>query len=170
MDRTTRTARDHQGLEVIPPEECWQLLRDAPVGRVAFIETGDPMILPVNHTVVGHRIVFRTLRGTLLHEALMAASVAFQVDGADPVQRTGWSVLVRGVADLADDPDELAGPAPVGRHRRPGRLGPDPARRGHRPPHRPRRLKTFTPAQVAAVDPGSGSGRRTWPRGVRPPR
>ena len=108
MDSTSRTSLDHQGLEVIPPEECWQLLRDAPVGRVAFVEAGDPMVLPVNHAVVGHRIVFRTLRGSLLHEALMAASVAFQVDGVDPVQRTGWSVLVRGVADLAEDPDELA--------------------------------------------------------------
>jgi uncharacterized protein len=108
MDSTPRTSLDHQGLEVIPPEECWQLLRDAPVGRVAFVEAGDPMVLPVNHAVVGHRIVFRTLRGSLLHEALMAASVAFQIDGVDPVRRSGWSVLVRGVADLAEDPDELA--------------------------------------------------------------
>jgi nitroimidazol reductase NimA-like FMN-containing flavoprotein (pyridoxamine 5'-phosphate oxidase superfamily) len=108
MDRTPRTSLDHQGLEVITPEECWQLLSDAPVGRVAFIEAGDLMVLPVNHAVVGRRIVFRTLRGSLLHEALMAAPVAFQVDGFDAVERTGWSVLLRGVADLAEDPDQLA--------------------------------------------------------------
>lgn len=107
MERTEATSLDHQGLEVISPEECWQLLGDAPVGRVAFNESGEPMILPVNHAVVGHSVVFRTLRGSLLHEALMAAPVAFQVDGFDAVQRTGWSVLVRGVADLAEDPDEL---------------------------------------------------------------
>jgi uncharacterized protein len=104
---STRPSLDHQGLEVIAPEECWQLLADSPVGRVAFNEAGEPMVLPVNHAVVGHRVVFRTLRGSLLHEALMAEPVAFQVDGFDAIERTGWSVLVRGVADLAEDPDEL---------------------------------------------------------------
>lgn len=107
MDSTARTSLDHQGLEVIAPEECWQLLADTPVGRVAFNEAGEPMVLPVNHAVVGHRIVFRTLRGSLLHEALMAEPVAFQVDDFDVVERTGWSVLVRGIADLAEDPQAL---------------------------------------------------------------
>lgn len=104
----TRSNLDHQGLEVIGPDECWQLVRDTPVGRVAFNDAGEPMVLPVNHAVVGHHIVFRTLRGSLLHEALMAEPVAFQVDGFDPLERTGWSVLVRGVADLAEDLDQLA--------------------------------------------------------------
>lgn len=107
MDSTGRSSLDHQGMEVIAPEECWQLLADTPVGRVAFNEAGEPMVLPVNHAVVGHRIVFRTLRGSLLHEALMAQPVAFQVDSFDVLERTGWSVLVRGVADLAEDPEEL---------------------------------------------------------------
>ena len=108
MDDIARTNLDHQGLEVLSPDECWQLLRDAPVGRVAFNEAGEPMVLPVNHAVDGHRIVFSTLRGSLLHEALMAEPVAFQVDGFDPLERTGWSVLARGVADLAEDPARLA--------------------------------------------------------------
>ena len=107
MDEIARTNLDHQGLEVLSPEECWQLLRDSPVGRVAFNEAGEPMVLPVNHAVVGHRIVFRTLRGSLLHEALLVEPVAFQVDGFDAVERTGWSVLARGVADLADSPEQL---------------------------------------------------------------
>lgn len=109
MESTARTSLDHQGLEVISPEECWQLLAAAPVGRVAFVEAGDPMILPVNHAVVGHSVVFRTLRGSLLHEALMAEPVAFQVDDFDVLARTGWSVLLRGVADLAEDPGTLEG-------------------------------------------------------------
>ena len=107
MHSTEPTTLDHQGLEVISPDECWRLLGAAPVGRVAFNEAGEPMILPVNHAVAGHRIVFRTLRGSLLHEALMAKPVAFQVDGFDTVERTGWSVVVRGVADLAEDPGRL---------------------------------------------------------------
>ena len=99
---------DHQGLQVLDVAECWELLATAPVGRVAFVERGEPMILPVNHAVLGHRIVFRTARGSLLHEALMREPVAFQVDGYDADARTGWSVVVRGVADLAVDPDALA--------------------------------------------------------------
>jgi nitroimidazol reductase NimA-like FMN-containing flavoprotein (pyridoxamine 5'-phosphate oxidase superfamily) len=103
-ERTT----DHQGLEVLDVAECWERLAATPVGRVAFVERGEPTILPVNHAVVGHRIVFRTARGSLLHEALMREPVAFQVDGYDTATRTGWSVLARGVADLAADPDALA--------------------------------------------------------------
>ena len=107
MARTDRTNVDHQGLEVLDAEECWELLASTPVGRVAFVQDGEPMVLPVNHAVVGRRVVFRTRPGSLLHEALMREPVAFQVDEFDRVRRSGWSVLVRGVADLAEDPDTL---------------------------------------------------------------
>jgi hypothetical protein len=100
---------DHQGLEVLAPSECWELIRRSPVGRVAFVQDGQPAIFPVNHALVGRRIVIRTAKGALLHEALMSRSVAFEVDGFDPAHRTGWSVLARAVAeplrtdvDLAD--------------------------------------------------------------------
>jgi nitroimidazol reductase NimA-like FMN-containing flavoprotein (pyridoxamine 5'-phosphate oxidase superfamily) len=102
-----RAGLDHQGLEVIDVDECWELLGSQPVGRVAFVDAGEPMVLPVNHAVVGRRVVFRTRPGTLLHEALMREPVAFQVDDFDVARRSGWSVLVRGVADLAEDPDTL---------------------------------------------------------------
>lgn len=107
MNTDDRRTLDHQGLEVIAPDECWELVAATPVGRVAFIESGEPMVLPVNHTVVGHRVVFRTLRGSLLHEALMKEPVAFQVDAFDPSDRTGWSVLLRGMADIVEDSEEL---------------------------------------------------------------
>jgi uncharacterized protein len=107
MADTAHTNLDHQGLEVLSPEECWTLLGATPVGRVAFLEAGEPMVLPVNHAVDGHRILFRTFHGSLLHEALMAQPVAFQVDGFDDLERTGWSVLARGVADLAEDHERL---------------------------------------------------------------
>lgn len=107
MDTSDRASVDHQGLEVIGIDECWQLLAGTPVGRVAFVDGGEPMVLPVNHAVIGHRVVFRTFRGSLLHEALMSEPVAFQVDAFDPDERTGWSVVVRGIAEVADDPDEL---------------------------------------------------------------
>ena len=104
MDRTNPL--DHQGLEVLSPEECWRLLREAPVGRVAFLEAGQPQILPVNHGVLGHRVVIRTARGALLNQAVLNRPLAFEVDGYDEATRTGWSVVVRGLGEpLRGDAD-----------------------------------------------------------------
>lgn len=107
MTETPTTTVDHQGLEVLDTEECWTLIGDTPVGRVAFVDAGEPVVLPVNHALVGHRIVFRTIRGALLHEALMDRPVAFEVDDFDSGTRSGWSVLVRGQARVADDAEDL---------------------------------------------------------------
>ena len=98
---------DHQGMEVLSPEECWELVAAVPVGRIAFVDAGEPVILPVNHAALGHQVVFRTYRGTILHEALMNRSVAFEVDGFDPETRSGWSVLARGTARVPDDTEPL---------------------------------------------------------------
>ncbi len=96
---------DHQGMEVLRPEECWELVASEPVGRIGFTSEGGPMILPVNHRVVGHHVVFRTAQGALLHEALMTRPVAFEVDGWDASTRSGWSVVIRGQAHAAEDED-----------------------------------------------------------------
>jgi hypothetical protein len=100
---------DHQGLQVLTSSECWDLIRRAPVGRVAFLEDGQPTIFPVNHVLHGRRIVIRTAKGALLHEALMSRPVAFEVDGFDPDDRTGWSVIVRAVAETLRTDVDLDG-------------------------------------------------------------
>lgn len=107
MTESSAESRDHQGLEVLSTEECWSLVAEVPVGRVAFVEDGEPTILPVNHAVIGHRVVFRTAKGMLLHEALMDRPIAFEVDGFDEDRRSGWSVLLRGRAGLAEPSPEL---------------------------------------------------------------
>lgn len=61
---------------------------------------GPPLVVPVNYTVHGEAIVFRTDPGTKL-DLLREEPVSFQVDLIDPFHRTGWSVLVQGVADVA---------------------------------------------------------------------
>ena len=108
MDNMTRASVDRLGLEVLPPEECWTLVAAAPVGRVAFVDAGEPMVLPVTHGVSGHHIVFRSGRGTKLSAVEMAPSIAFEVDHWDAAHRTGWSVLVRGVGEPVYDADEVA--------------------------------------------------------------
>jgi CBS domain-containing protein len=87
---------DRRGLLVLDTDECLRRLRSAPVGRLAFVHNGDPIVLPVNHGLDGMKVVFRTTWGSKLEVAQAAGTAAFEVDGVDESTRTGWSVLVRG--------------------------------------------------------------------------
>lgn len=104
----TTNATDRLGLEVLSTDECWQQLQDAAIGRVAFVDAGEPVVLPVTHGVHGHSIVFRSGSGTKLEAAAMAQPLAFEVDGWDDTYRTGWSVLARGVGETVYDDDDIA--------------------------------------------------------------
>ena len=81
----------------IPQHECWALLRDAPVGRLATAIDGQPEIFPVNHVVDHGTLVIRTAAGTKL-ESAAGHCVAFEVDGYDLASATAWSVVVKGRA------------------------------------------------------------------------
>ncbi len=104
----TTNATDRLGLEILSTDECWQLLQDAAVGRVAFVDAGEPVVLPVTHGVHGHSIVFRSGSGTKLEAAAMSQPLAFEVDGWDDTYRTGWSVLARGVGETVYDDDDIS--------------------------------------------------------------
>jgi CBS domain-containing protein len=97
--REVAAPSDHAGLRVLGLEECLSRLRTTPLGRLAFVSDGDPVVLPVNHAVDGNDVVFRTAAGSKLFAAERATSVAYEVDGYDVGRRYGWSVLVRGVAE-----------------------------------------------------------------------
>lgn len=99
---------DWQGLEVLDNATCMRLLDLTPVGRVAYVIAGEPVIWPVNHVRVGLGVAFRTATGTTLEAAQRRATMAFQVDGYDDETRTGYSVLVRGRSDVEVDEEELA--------------------------------------------------------------
>lgn len=108
-----RLATDHGGLEVLTFAECLQLMASEPVGRLAFIDAGEPVVLPVNHRIVGRDVVFRTTFGSKLEKAVMEAPASFEVDRFDPQLRSGWSVLAKGtVAPVSDD--EIAELAELG--------------------------------------------------------
>ena len=98
---------DRNGLEVLGDDECRVLLGSATVGRVGVTMGALPTILPVNFLLDGERILVRSGRGTKLAAALEGAVVAFEVDDFDPVDHSGWSVVVTGMAHVVDDPDDL---------------------------------------------------------------
>lgn len=81
----------------IPQHECWALLREAAVGRLATAIDGHPEIFPVNHVVDHGTIVIRTGAGTKL-ESAVGHPVAFEVDGYDVEAGAAWSVVVKGRA------------------------------------------------------------------------
>ncbi len=85
---------------------CRQLLGTVRVGRVALPDEPSPTVLPVDHVVHGHAIVFRTVEGSKLEAARSGSPASFQADGIDAEADTGWSVLVRGHLDELDDPSE----------------------------------------------------------------
>lgn len=84
-------------LEEIPLEECVELLTRTPVGRVGGVAHGKPFVFPVNYLLDGDKVVFRTGPGTKL-DGSGFGRVAFEIDGVDEETKTGWSVIVQGVA------------------------------------------------------------------------
>lgn len=81
-------------------------LSRAKFARLAFVDGDQPMVVPINITTDrAERIVFRTASRGLLG-GLDGQKVAVEIDGHDPALRSGWSVLVLGVArDVTDAAD-----------------------------------------------------------------
>lgn len=98
---------DRHGLQVLTLTQCLALLRSRPLGRLAYLEAGQPNVVPVNHLVDGNSIIIRSLSGGKLDAAIVGQPVAFQLDDHDPSRGTGWSVLIRGRAELVEDHDEI---------------------------------------------------------------
>jgi nitroimidazol reductase NimA-like FMN-containing flavoprotein (pyridoxamine 5'-phosphate oxidase superfamily) len=94
---------DHAGLEVLGYDECLSLAGSEPVGRIAFAEGGDIHVFPVNHCVLDGLVAFLTADGTKLGAAMEQSVVAFEVDRFDADKRTGWSVLIKGRAELVTE-------------------------------------------------------------------
>ncbi|WP_457950149.1 pyridoxamine 5'-phosphate oxidase family protein [Pseudarthrobacter sp. alpha12b] len=87
--------------------ECWALLRTVSVGRLAVLVEGRPDIFPVNFTVDGGTLVFRTAQGTKLSAASGDAAVAVEADGVDPDTGLAWSVVIKGTAALVKSTEEV---------------------------------------------------------------
>jgi nitroimidazol reductase NimA-like FMN-containing flavoprotein (pyridoxamine 5'-phosphate oxidase superfamily) len=94
-------------LSALTEDECYALLATAEIGRLAVNAEGHPLVFPVNFGLDGTTIVLRTQPGTKL-AAAEHANVSFEVDEIDVRSRSGWSVLVRGVAERLTGADGAA--------------------------------------------------------------
>ncbi|MGW4365035.1 pyridoxamine 5'-phosphate oxidase family protein [Nocardia takedensis] len=91
--------------------ESLRLLASVPVGRVVFTRNALPAIRPVNHLVEDGMVILRTRLAAQLTQAVRADSamvVAYEADEIDPAWRTGWSVVVTGMARPVRDPARVA--------------------------------------------------------------
>ena len=89
-------------IETVERDDCLALLATTSVGRLGLLVDGRPEILPVNFAVDGDVVLFRTAPGTVLNQAALTV-VAFEADQFDESGRSGWSVLVQGIAqDIGD--------------------------------------------------------------------
>jgi hypothetical protein len=87
--------RDRNGLEILDRDESLRLLGQRSVGRIAFVDGNQPMILPVNYALDGDAIVLRSDEGRKM-SAGTRNPVCFEVDELDESSKSGWDVVVMG--------------------------------------------------------------------------
>ena len=98
----------HESFE-LGVEECRALLATGTVGRVAYAVERGLRIVPVNYTVWGDAIFFRTSPYGELGTHAPHHEIAFEVDELDHQAHTGWSVLATGVAEVVEDLHDVPG-------------------------------------------------------------
>lgn len=94
-------------VENLSREECVELLAKGVVGRVVFTVDAMPAVTPVNYAVVDGTVVFRTDARSRLARAADAGVLAMEADQIDAATRSGWSVVATGVAEVAEDTDQI---------------------------------------------------------------
>jgi len=96
-------------LVVLGEQECWDLLRSVPVGRIAWSGPHGVVVVPVNFAVADGAVVLRTSPYAQLAREGVDREVGFEVDLVDAGTHSGWSVLVQGKCTR----DRNASPAPT---------------------------------------------------------
>ena len=94
-------------VEELAVNSCWDLLRDAGVGRLAVWVEDHPDIFPINFVVDHGTLVFRSAEGTKVAGALTDVPVAVEIDGYDEPAGKAWSVVVKGRAHEVKELDDM---------------------------------------------------------------
>ncbi|SEE34457.1 Nitroimidazol reductase NimA, pyridoxamine 5'-phosphate oxidase superfamily [Arthrobacter alpinus] len=83
-------------IESLSKDQCWEMLREQVIGRLAVVDDDHPDIFPINYAVDDGSLVFRTAAGTKLYGSTNNTPVAFEIDGYNPSTEQAWSVVLRG--------------------------------------------------------------------------
>lgn len=103
-----RDAPEVPAVHVLTRDQCLRLIDLGGVGRLAIRTDGPPEIRPVNFLRQGDALIVRTGNGSIFSAAERAETAAFEIDGIDPLEHTGWSVVVTGkLRALATHPELL---------------------------------------------------------------
>jgi hypothetical protein len=103
------TVTDERPLGELSRTEALCLLASVPVGRLVFTHQALPAIKPVNHLVEDGMVVIGLTAGSAIAASSGAGGtvVAYEADSLDPAERSGWTVIVVGVARLETDSDAV---------------------------------------------------------------
>jgi nitroimidazol reductase NimA-like FMN-containing flavoprotein (pyridoxamine 5'-phosphate oxidase superfamily) len=90
-------------------EECLELLAANGVGRLAVSAKDAPVIRPVNYVFdePSQSVVFRTAPGSKFYALLRQRTAAFEVDGIDRDDQSGWSVIIVGATEEVTNPSDV---------------------------------------------------------------
>jgi len=92
------TTDNNDPITALSADECWELLAQETLGRLAVSVRGEPDIFPINYAVTDRSIVVRTTAGSKLVSMMLNASVAFEIDGLREEDNVAWSVVAKGLA------------------------------------------------------------------------
>jgi uncharacterized protein len=93
-----------RSLDALTREECFKLLREERIGRLAYTDGLGPIAIPVNYSLAGECVVLRMERGNTVLP-LDQSMLAFEADHIDADAHSGWSVVVRGPGRELSLPD-----------------------------------------------------------------
>ncbi|MBM7366682.1 pyridoxamine 5'-phosphate oxidase family protein [Gordonia hydrophobica] len=92
-------------VEILSPEQSWELLEGSVLGRLAVSADGMPDVFPVNIYAANGKVLFRTTEGTKLAD--LAANNNAVIEADSFTSRIGWSVVAKGRARILVDPAEI---------------------------------------------------------------
>lgn len=93
--------------EILTAEQCWKLLSETSIGRLAVTADGGPDVFPVNYAVDGQSLLFRTSGGSKFAAIKHDARIALEADSVSGESGRAWSVVVKGHAEVTTSPDPI---------------------------------------------------------------
>ena len=87
--------------DILTSGQCWKLLSETSIGRLAVTVNGHPDVFPVNYEIDGESLLFRTGIGTKIDAINNDAGVALEADAVSAEFGIAWSVVVKGRAEVA---------------------------------------------------------------------